>query len=119
MTKPVVLTIGNFDGVHLGHRKLIGSAHEYAKKLQGETVVMTFSPHPTQVLAPHRPYQRLSQPSQQKTWMKEAGADRVEVQNFDEAFASLSPEDFFNKIVLQQFRAQALFDDAVQRVEHG
>lgn len=69
------LTIGNFDGVHLGHRALIEAAR--AAVGSGRVAAMVFDPHPRRVLAPDRPLRRLSTFEQRRGWLEAAGADEV------------------------------------------
>ena len=59
MVKGAILTIGNFDGLHLGHRKLIDTVIQYASREKKPSVLYTFSPHPHQVLFPERKHQLL------------------------------------------------------------
>ncbi|GBL38902.1 riboflavin biosynthesis protein RibF [Nitrospirota bacterium] len=61
-----VATIGNFDGHHLGHRALLQTVVETARKAQGKALVLTFEPHPVKILAPHIDLQFLTSP--RKSW---------------------------------------------------
>ena len=87
-----VLALGMFDGVHLGHRALIRQAAEAARRLGAEAVAFTFTDAPGKLL--HLPVISLSTPAQRVSWLKEAGADRVDMVDFTQAFADLSPEAF-------------------------
>ena len=87
-----VLALGMFDGVHLGHRALIRQAAEAARRLGAEAVAFTFTDAPGKLL--HLPVTSLSTPSQRVSWLKEAGADRVDMVDFTQSFADLSPEGF-------------------------
>ena len=87
-----VLALGMFDGVHLGHRALIRQAAEAARRLGAEAVAFTFTDAPGKLL--HLPVISLSTPAQRVSWLKEAGADRVDMVDFTQSFADLSPEGF-------------------------
>jgi riboflavin kinase/FMN adenylyltransferase len=87
-----VLALGMFDGVHLGHQALIRQAAEAARRLGAEAVAFTFTDAPGKLL--HLPVISLSTPAQRVSWLKEAGADRVDMVDFTQSFADLSPEGF-------------------------
>ncbi len=88
------LTIGNFDGVHLGHQALLASARKAADRLGGDAVAMTFEPHPATLLAPERVPSRLTSPARKQELFSLAGMDVAIVESFDEDFAELTAEDF-------------------------
>ena len=87
-----VLALGMFDGVHVGHRALLSQAAAAARSLSAQTVAFTFTDAPGKLL--HLPVTSLSTPSQRTQWLLEAGADRVDMVDFTQDFADLSPEDF-------------------------
>jgi riboflavin kinase / FMN adenylyltransferase len=94
-----VLTIGNFDGIHLGHRAIMDTIIERARSLGGESVVLTFDPHPRKVLQPDRAPSLLATREQKLEALEAIGIDVVILQPFDLQFAKTSPEDFVHKIV--------------------
>lgn len=87
-----VLALGMFDGVHLGHQALLRQAAEAARTLDARTVAFTFTDAPGKLL--RLPVTCLSTPDQRTCWLREAGADRVDMVDFTQAFADLSPEGF-------------------------
>ena len=89
-----VLALGMFDGVHAGHRALLGQAAEAARSLYARTVAFTFTDAPGKLL--HLPVISLSTPQQRTEWLREAGADRVDMVDFTQSFADLSPEGFID-----------------------
>ena len=92
-TKPrSVLALGMFDGVHVGHQALLRQAAEAARALDAQTVAFTFTDAPGKLL--HLPVTCLSTPDQRTRWLKAAGADRVDMVDFTQSFADLSPEAF-------------------------
>lgn len=92
------LAIGIFDGVHRGHRFLIGEALKNARQQGHTTGVFTFYPHPRQVLRlPHAP--SLIYPIAHRYWLlKQLGCDRIHVQKFTKAWSQISPERFFTHL---------------------
>jgi riboflavin kinase/FMN adenylyltransferase len=94
------IAIGNFDGVHRGHRALIERARSEARALGGESVVLTFEPHPTRVLAPERCPLRITGVDRRLELFESLAVDGVIVQGFDRAFAGLSPEQFARDVLL-------------------
>ena len=92
---PYSLAIGFFDGVHLGHQKVIETAKAHAQQLQCKSAVMTFDPHPSIVLGGRNEKVFYITPLEQKIEkLKALGVDTVFVVNFTSDFAKLSPEDF-------------------------
>ena len=88
------LTIGNFDGVHLGHQKLIERVCWLAAKHGLSAAAVTFDPHPTKLLAPERAPKLLMSLEARIAQMRRYGLDEVICLPFDQAMANLSPEQF-------------------------
>jgi len=98
-----VVTIGTFDGVHLGHKKVIKRLQELAKKVNGETVIFTFYPHPRLVLNTHQDELRLINTLEEKKILLEAaGVDHMVIYSFTKEFSKLSYTDFVEKILVGQ-----------------
>jgi riboflavin kinase/FMN adenylyltransferase len=89
-------TIGVFDGVHLGHRTLIETVRRGATEVAGESVVVTFDPHPAAILAPARRPDLLTTTEEKVERFLAFGIDRVVVMTFDRALASLAPDEFLD-----------------------
>lgn len=100
--KPAVVTIGNFDGVHLGHRKLLGSAVERAQALGQCSLAITFNPHPEQVLFPDRQFRFLSSPEERTDYLRETGINDVWVMEFTRELAKLEPAEFMQLVSERQ-----------------
>jgi riboflavin kinase/FMN adenylyltransferase len=94
-----VLTIGNFDGLHLGHRSIIDTVVEQANALGGEPVVYTFDPHPRAVLFPERAPKRLVTLEQKLELFEAEGISMVIVEPFTLEFSRTSPEQFVREYV--------------------
>ena len=90
----VVLTLGNFDGVHLGHQAIVRRAAAEARALGGQVVVLTFHPHPVAVLAPDKAPPQLQSLHDRLARLRDLGVDTVVVQRFTPRFAALEPEEF-------------------------
>jgi riboflavin kinase/FMN adenylyltransferase len=88
------LAIGNFDGVHLGHRGLFDAARESARKSGGPTSALTFEPHPARLLAPDYAPPLISSPARKLELLAAAGVEELVLQPFDRAFAATEPERF-------------------------
>lgn len=93
-----VVVIGNFDGVHPGHRSLLRSAHAVAPDLP--LVVVTFWPHPVSVLRPDTAPMLLTSLTERVGLLRQAGADDVRVVDFTPEFSHLSPADFVERHLL-------------------
>lgn len=96
-----VAALGNFDGVHRGHREVIGSALDRARHLGTPTIVVTFEPHPRQVLRPNDPPFRLSTPAGKTRALAELGVAAMISLPFDKDLASRSPQDFIQRILVE------------------
>lgn len=106
--KPVVTT-GTFDGVHLGHKTILNRLIESARQIQGESVVITFDPHPRQVLYPNDHSLKLLQSIDEKAARLEAlGVDHLLVIKFDKAFSELSSDEFIRTVLLDAIGTKKL-----------
>lgn len=104
-----VLTIGTFDGVHLGHRKIIDRLRLLAKKINGESVIFTFDPHPRKVVAPTESNLRILTTLDEKTELfAQAGIDHLVIYPFTPEFAQLSYEQFVEQILVGQMHTKYL-----------
>ncbi len=100
---PCTLTIGNFDGVHRGHQAILKRVVEQAKRLQVESVALTFEPHPLAIVAPERAPQILTTVAERTKWIREIGVDRVVVLPFTLQLSRLTPEQFVREILVARF----------------
>lgn len=94
------LTIGNYDGVHLGHQSLL----KKLTSMPGPHVVMTFDPHPVQVLQPERQLRRLFPRDDLTEQLPKYGVDLLLILNFDRSFASLSADSFLERYVWDRLK---------------
>jgi len=96
---PVVVTIGSFDGVHLGHEALLNQSINLARKIRGICCVVTFSNHPMQVFKPHFPFCRLCDSFEKIKRIEALGCDVLISLKFTKEFAALSAEQFLTSLV--------------------
>ncbi|HRX11371.1 MAG TPA: riboflavin biosynthesis protein RibF, partial [Draconibacterium sp.] len=107
--KRPVVTIGTFDGVHLGHQKVILRLREFAKQHNGESVIFTFHTHPRLVTAPDKANLRLLTTLKEKTDLFEKyGIDHLIVYTFDKEFSDLSYSEFVEKILVEKINTHCL-----------
>src|ERR1700733_9894088 len=98
-----VVAIGNFDGVHRGHRAVIDAAMKRAKALGRPAAVMTFEPHPRAFFKPDEPLFRLTDEAAKLRLLASTGLDGAVVLTFDAALAKLTAEEFVSQILVERF----------------
>ncbi|HAM53395.1 MAG TPA: riboflavin biosynthesis protein RibF [Nitrospiraceae bacterium] len=104
--RDVVLTIGNFDGVHRGHQKIFRNVVERARALNGTAMAITFDPHPAHVLAPERGSRMLTTFDAKARLLDFFGIDIVLCINFTKEFASTAPDDFIRDVIRDKIAAR-------------
>jgi riboflavin kinase / FMN adenylyltransferase len=97
---PVVATIGNFDGVHLGHQWVIAEVIERARFLGGESLAITFDPHPARVLRPEHPHPLITPLPRKLELLAATGIDATLVLPFTDALRHMHPRDFAREILV-------------------
>lgn len=104
-----VLTTGTFDGVHLGHRTIIDRVNHIAQHVNGESVLLTFNPHPRQVLQPDGVSLKLLSTVEEKAELLEkAGIQHLVIHPFTKEFAATSSTDFIQEILVRQMKVSKL-----------
>jgi riboflavin kinase/FMN adenylyltransferase len=103
-----VVSIGNFDGLHLGHRQILKTVVERAHQLDALAAAMTFSPHPTHFFAPEHAPPLISTLEQKIDLMGDTGIDLLFIARFDHTFSRLSPEHFVREYLIEGLKAQAV-----------
>ena len=99
-----VVAIGNFDGVHLGHRTVIARAKERARAARRPAAVLTFEPHPRSFFEPDLPSFRLSSEAAKLRLLAATGLDGAILLTFDAALAGLTAEEFVERILVERFK---------------
>lgn len=102
--KRAVVTIGTFDGVHQGHRKIIQALKQEAAQVNGETVLITFHPHPRNVVQPHKPLQLINTMDEKIALLEKAGIHHLVVVPFTAAFAGQTAEEYIRDFLVQRFQ---------------
>jgi len=98
---PSVLTLGNFDGAHLGHQAIVRRAVERARELAASPVALTFEPHPVAVLAPEHAPPAIQTLHDRLASLRDLGIETTLLQRFTRRFAALDPEAFMRDFVLR------------------
>ncbi|HTW63635.1 MAG TPA: bifunctional riboflavin kinase/FAD synthetase [Bryobacteraceae bacterium] len=105
---PCAITIGNFDGVHAGHRKILRRVVALAREEGWKAAALTFDPHPAKLLAPAKAPRLLTTLKERARMMLEQGIDEILILPFTRDVAALSPDDFARKILADKLGARAV-----------
>jgi riboflavin kinase/FMN adenylyltransferase len=104
-----VLTVGNFDGLHLGHRALLARVVARGRELRRPTAVYTFDPHPRRVLFPDRAQPLLMTWDQLAAGLEREGVEYLVRERFTAAFAALSPDEFLRDVIAERLAPREVF----------
>lgn len=113
-----VVTIGSYDGVHRGHQLIIGKAVERARELGIPAVVVTFDPHPSEVVRPGTHPPLLAPHHRRAELMAELGVDAVLILPFTKEFSKLAPAEFVVKVLVDKLHAQIVVEGPNFRFGH-
>jgi riboflavin kinase/FMN adenylyltransferase len=103
-----VLTIGNYDGMHIGHQKILSMVTKRAAEIKGTSMLMTFDPHPMKVLAPERNMKLLITPGEKERLIQSMGIDVLFYVNFTKEFSRMLPEDFIEDILVEKIKVKEI-----------
>lgn len=103
-TKKTIVTLGTFDGVHLGHQSILNQLIEATENGMYESVVLTFYPHPRMVLQQEPAIQLLNSMDEKTMLLEKSGIDHLIIHPFDAAFSKLSAEAFVQKVLVEQLQ---------------
>jgi len=98
-----VITIGTFDGVHEGHKKIIAALKEEASRVQGESVLITFHPHPRKIVYADKPLQLINTLSEKIELLRKAGLHHLVVVPFTQSFAEQSANEYIADFLIKSF----------------
>jgi riboflavin kinase/FMN adenylyltransferase len=113
-----VLSVGNFDGLHLGHQKILRMVVARARATALTAAAVTFDPHPMKLLQPERAPLMIETLSQRLAGIEQIGLDAVLVLRFDRALSILAPEDFLQRILMERMHVAAILVGANFRFGH-
>ncbi|MYF77109.1 MAG: riboflavin biosynthesis protein RibF [Acidobacteria bacterium] len=116
---PAVVAVGNFDGVHRGHRMGLQLAREEARARGAECVAVTFDPHPARLLRPDRAPKTITSFALKAERLADAGVERLVVIEFGEAMARTSPADFVSRLLVDRLGAVTVVQGANFRFGRG
>ncbi len=103
-----VVTIGTFDGVHIGHKKILEKIIQSSKELNCESVVLTFFPHPRMVLQENSEVKLLNTVKEKTELLQQIGIDNLIIHPFDKEFSRLTAEEFVKNILVDQLNVQKI-----------
>lgn len=103
-----VIALGTFDGVHLGHQKIIQALLNEAKKIDATPIIVTFFPHPTHVLTPDRPLKMINSINERVALLKDKGIETVVVKEFTKEFSKTTALELIQKDLLIEHQMQTL-----------
>ena len=103
-----VLTIGTFDGVHHGHRSILKEVVRRAKEVNGESIVVTFEPHPRKLLFPDQPLKLITPLDTKLELITDCGIGHIVVVPFTEAFSQLSAAEYVEQFIVRLFRPNTI-----------
>ena len=109
IARPTVLTLGVFDGLHLGHQRIMQTVVERARALNASATVITFEPHPRAVLHPESAPPLLQTFDQKIEALGVLGIEQTIVIHFDKAFAQIRAEDFLRDVVVDRLHAREVY----------
>jgi riboflavin kinase/FMN adenylyltransferase len=100
------VAIGNFDGVHLGHRALFAHARRLARAIHGASIALTFDPHPARFFRPGLAPPLINTEGQKLTLLEKQGLDAIVIESFDHALAHMTPAEFTERILVERLHAR-------------
>ena len=103
-TKKTILTLGTFDGVHLGHKKILNKLIQNSANKEFESLVLTFFPHPRMVLQEGSALKLLNTITEKVALIEELGIENIVIHPFDEAFSRLTAEEFVRDVLVEKFQ---------------
>ena len=107
-TKKTILTLGTFDGVHIGHKKILNKLTQNTENEKYESLVLTFFPHPRMVLQEHSDIKLLNTIAEKINLLKKIGIENLVIHPFDETFSRLTAEEFVSSILVDRFHIQKI-----------
>jgi riboflavin kinase/FMN adenylyltransferase len=104
-----ILTMGNFDGVHVGHQSVFRLVQQRAQQLHGTSLVLTFDPHPQKILYPEKEFYLINHISEKINIIRDIGIDVLFCIAFTKTFAAQDPEDFVRDVLVDKLRVKEVY----------
>ncbi|OYX84768.1 MAG: riboflavin biosynthesis protein RibF [Flavobacteriales bacterium 32-34-25] len=106
--KKTILTLGTFDGVHIGHKKILEKVIQHTLDQEYESLVLTFFPHPRMILQERSEIKLLNTISEKVSLLEQLGIQNLVIHPFDESFSRLTAEEFVKTVLVEQFKIQKI-----------
>ena len=106
--KNAVITIGTFDGVHQGHQKIIAALKQEAAQVHGETIILTFHPHPRKIINTAEPLQLINTLDEKISLLEKTGIDHLVVVPFTPSFANQTADEYIENFLVQKFQPSCI-----------
>jgi len=106
--KKTILTLGTFDGVHIGHKKILEKVIQHTHGEEYESLVLTFFPHPRMILQERSEIKLLNTISEKVSLLDQLGIQNLVIHPFDESFSRLTAEEFVKTVLVEQFKIQKI-----------
>lgn len=107
--KPLLLALGNFDGVHYGHKKLISTVVERARTVHGIAAAFIFDPHPATILTPDKAPRMMATADRKAELLEQLGLDLLVYHSFSPKIARWSPEEFVQRILMDCLKVSEVY----------
>jgi riboflavin kinase / FMN adenylyltransferase len=114
-----VVTIGSFDGVHHGHKVILSEVVKAARAVDGESILITFEPHPRKIIHPEEPLGLLTSPEQKISLIEQEGIDHIVVVPFTRDFSMLSAKEYVEDFLLKNFNPHTIIIGYDHRFGHS
>jgi riboflavin kinase / FMN adenylyltransferase len=102
------ITIGTFDGVHMGHRSILQQVVKHAEETDGESILLTFEPHPRKIIFPDQPLKLLTPLDKKIALVQQTGIDHIVVVPFTKEFAALSAQEYIEDFLVKRFNPDTI-----------
>ena len=106
--KNAVITIGTFDGVHRGHATIIDALVTEASRIEGESIIVTFHPHPRKIIQPHTSLHLINTLDEKIELLQQTGISHLVIIPFTDAFAELTAEDYIERLLVHYFQPHTI-----------
>ncbi len=116
--KKAAITIGTFDGVHHGHKAILKQLTDHAREIDGDSILLTFEPHPRKLLFPDQPVKLLTPLADKLELLEKAGVTNIVVVPFTHEFANLSSEAYIEQFLVKKFNPESIIIGYDHRFGH-